>query len=212
MDVFGGAWENYVEKISLGFSAVKPEDTVVICGDLSWGMRLEEALPDFQFLDALPGTKYILKGNHDLWWNSAKKMLEFWAANDLSTLHLLHNNCAFYGDVALCGTRGWFFDEQMAQAEQDKVYRRELMRLECSLKAAGEAPVKLAFLHYPPKYQGYVCREMIELLEQYGVSRCYFGHLHGPAHKLAIQGLAGGVEYRMVSADYLNFTPEKIFD
>ncbi len=212
MDVFGGAWENYVEKITLGFSAVKPEDTVVICGDLSWGMRLEEALPDFQFLDALPGTKYILKGNHDLWWNSAKKMLEFWAAHDLSTLHLLHNNCAFYGDVALCGTRGWFFDEQMAQAEQDKVYRRELMRLECSLKAAGEAPVKLVFLHYPPKYQGYVCREMIELLEQYRVSRCYFGHLHGPAHKLAIQGLAGGVEYKMVSADYLNFTPEKIFD
>lgn len=213
MDVFGGAWENYVEKLQQGFAKVRDEDTVVLCGDLSWGMSLEEALPDFQFLDALPGTKYIVKGNHDYWWNSAKKMTEFWAAHGLETLHLLHNNCAFYRDgVALCGTRGWFFDEGLAQAEADKVYRRELMRLETSLKAAGEAPIKLAFLHYPPKYQGYACQEILDLLERYGVSRCFYGHLHGPAHKLALQGPAGGVAYRMISADYLDFTPEKILD
>lgn len=212
MDVFGGAWENYVEKLRAGFERVGPEDTVVLCGDLSWAMSLDEALPDFQFIDALPGKKYILKGNHDYWWNSAKKMTEFWAGHGLSTLHLLHNNCAFYGDVALCGTRGWFFDEQTAREETDLVYRRELMRLETSLKAAGEAPVKLVFLHYPPKYQGYACQELLDLLEAYGVSRCFYGHLHGPAHKLAIQGPAGGVDYRMVSADYLDFVPEKILD
>ena len=211
MDVFGGAWENYVDKLRAGFQAVGPEDTVGLCGDLSWGMTLEEALPDFQFLDALPGTKYIVKGNHDYWWTTANKMLTFWAENGLTTLRLLHNNCAFYGDVALCGTRGWFFDPQQAAAETDKVYRRELTRLERSLQAAGEAE-KLAFLHYPPKYQGYLCREIVELLEKYRVSRCFYGHLHGPAHKLAIQGEAGGVDYRMVSADYLDFQPEKILN
>ncbi len=212
MDVFGGAWENYVEKLQKGFEAVKAEDTVVLCGDLSWGMSLDEALPDFAFLDALPGTKYIVKGNHDYWWTTANKMQTFWADHGLMTLHLLHNNCAFYGAVALCGTRGWFFDEQEAAAETDKVYRRELIRLECSLQAAGEAEEKLVFLHYPPKYQGYICREIVDLLERYGVSRCFYGHLHGPAHKLAIQGPAGGVDYRLVAADYLDFVPEKIFE
>lgn len=212
MDVFGGAWENYVEKLQSGFSIVKPEDTVVLCGDISWGMSLQEALPDFQFLDALPGTKYILKGNHDYWWTTANKMLTFWAEHGLHTLHLLHNNCAFYGEVALCGTRGWFFDEELARTETDKVYRRELIRLECSLQVAGEAAEKLAFLHYPPKYQGYICQDIVDILEKYGVSRCFYGHLHGPSHKLAIQGQSGGVDYRLVSADYVNFTPEKIFD
>lgn len=212
MDVFGGAWANYVEKLNAGFSRVCAEDTVVLCGDLSWGMSLEEALPDFAFLDALPGTKYIVKGNHDYWWNTAGKMTAFWSANGLSTLHLLHNNCAFYGDVALCGTRGWFFEPSAAQAESDKVYRRELIRLEASLQAAAGAKEKLVFLHYPPKYQGYVCQEIIDMLEKYQVSRCFYGHLHGHSHKLALEGVTNGVDYRLVAADRLNFVPEKILD
>lgn len=212
MDVFGGTWENYVEKLRRGFEAVRTEDTVVLVGDLSWGMSLEEALPDFQFLNALPGEKYLVKGNHDYWWTTANKMRTFWAEHGLTTLHLLHNSCAFYGDVALCGTRGWFFDQAQAVAEADKVYRRELMRLETSLRAAGDTPVKLAFLHYPPLYQGYICREIVELLEKYRVARCFYGHLHGPAHKLAIEGWLGGVDYRLVSADYLDFAPEKILE
>ena len=212
MDVFGGAWENYVDKLQEGFARVKPEDTVVLCGDLSWGMSLEEALPDFAFLDALPGTKYIVKGNHDYWWNTANKMTAFWEAHGLHTLHLLHNNCAFYGDVALCGTRGWFFESAAAAAESDKIYRRELIRLEASLKAAGEAKEKLAFLHYPPKYQGYVCREIVDLLEKHHVSKCFYGHLHGHSHRLALEGEEGGVDYRLVSADYLGFVPEKILE
>lgn len=210
MDVFGGAWENYVEKLTTGFAQVKAEDTVVLCGDLSWGMSLEEALPDFAFLDTLPGTKYIVKGNHDYWWTTTNKMTAFWASHGLTTLRLLHNNCAFYGNVALCGTRGWFFDPSTAAVETDKVYRRELIRLETSLLAAGDAEEKLVFLHYPPKYQGYVCKEMIDLIEKYQVSKCFYGHLHGHSHKLALEGVTNGVHYRLIAADYLNFVPEKI--
>lgn len=211
MDVFGGNWENYVEKLSESLGQLNPEDTLVLCGDISWGMSLPEALPDFRFLDSLPGTKYILKGNHDYWWTTARKMTTFWQENGLTTLNLLHNNCAFYNGVALCGTRGWFFDEAQALQETDKVYRRELMRLEVSLQAAGEAP-KFVFLHYPPKYQGYICQEIVDLMEKYRVQRCFYGHLHGPAHKLARQGMMNNIDYRLVSADYLNFIPEKIFD
>ena len=175
MDVFGGGWEGYVDKLRAGFTAVGPEDTVVLCGDLSWGMSLEEAREDFAFLDALPGArKLLLKGNHDYWWNTAAKMNRFFAENGFSTLQILHNNCYEYGDYALCGTRGWFYEETGDQ----KVFKRELIRLEASLKAAGERP-KLCFLHYPPLYQGYSCPEIIALLEQYGVERCYYGHLHG---------------------------------
>lgn len=211
MDVFGGNWENYVEKLAESLGQLNQEDTLILCGDISWGMSLPEALPDFRFLDSLPGTKYILKGNHDYWWTTARKMTTFWQENGLTTLNLLHNNCAFYNGVALCGTRGWFFDEAQALQETDKVYRRELMRLEVSLQAAGEAP-KFVFLHYPPKYQGYICQEIVDLMEKYRVQRCFYGHLHGPAHKLARQGMMNNIDYRLVSADYLNFIPEKIID
>lgn len=208
MDVFGGAWTGYVEKLKKGFSVLTAEDTVVICGDVSWGMGLEEAKEDFAFLDALPGgRKILLKGNHDYWWNTASKMERFFEENEFSTLSILHNNCYFYGDTALCGTRGWFYEETGSQ----KVFNRELIRLETSLKAAGEKE-KLCFLHYPPQYQGYTCREIIELLERYQVKTCYYGHLHGGSHRLAIEGIRNGVGYRLVAADYVNFTPIKVLD
>lgn len=206
MDVFGGRWTGYVDKLREGFSAVGPEDTVVVCGDVSWGMSLEEAAPDFAFLDALPGgRKLLLKGNHDYWWTTASKMKAFFQEKGFATLEILHNNCHLYGDTALCGTRGWFYEE----AGDQKVFKRELIRLEASLKAAGERP-KLCFLHYPPLYQGYRCPEIIALLEQYGVERCYYGHLHGGSHRLAVEGRQGGVAYYLVSADYVGFRPQKI--
>ena len=206
MDVFGGGWEGYVDKLREGFSRVDAEDTVVLCGDLSWGMGLEEAEADFAFLDALPGArKLLLKGNHDYWWNTAAKMNRFFQEKGFSTLQILHNNCYFYGDYALCGTRGWFYEEKGDQ----KVFKRELFRLEAPLKAAGERR-KLCFLHYPPLYQGYRCPEIIALLEQYGVERCYYGHLHGGSHRLAVEGLHGNVEYHLVSADFTGFRPQKI--
>ena len=208
MDVFGGGWEGYVDKLREGFQAVGPEDTVVLCGDLSWGMSLEEAEADFAFLDSLPGVrKLMLKGNHDYWWNTASKMNRFFAEKGFSTLKILHNNCYEYGEYALCGTRGWFYEEKGDQ----KVFNRELIRLEASLKAAGERE-KFCFLHYPPLYQGYRCQEILDLLERYQVSRCYYGHLHGGSHRLAFSGRLGTVEYHLVAADYIGFQPKKILD
>ena len=193
MDVFGGGWEGYVDKLREGFAQVEDGDTVVLCGDLSWAMWLEEGREDFAFLDSLPGRKLMLKGNHDYWWNTAAKMNRFFQENGFASLNILHNNCYEYGAYALCGTRGWFYEENGDQ----KVFRRELIRLEASLKAAGERP-KLCFLHYPPCYQGYVCREIIELLERYGVERCFYGHLHGGSHRLAVEGRYGQVDLSLI--------------
>ena len=200
MEVFGGAWSGYVDKLRAGFAQVNEEDVVVLCGDLSWGMSLEQALEDFRFLDReLPGEKWLLKGNHDYWWTAAAKMERFFRENGLERLHSRHNNCALYGDVALCGTRGWFYEEN-GGPQSEKVFRRELIRLEASLKAAGERE-RYCFLHYPPLYQGYRCQEILDLLERYGVKRCCYGHLHGPSHRLAVEGMRGGVDYRLISAD-----------
>jgi hypothetical protein len=207
MDVFGGGWTGYVDKLREGFNAtVSQGDTVVICGDVSWGMSLEEARADFAFLDALPGgRKLLLKGNHDYWWTTASKMKAFFAENGFSTLDVLHNNCHFYGETALCGTRGWFYEEDRGE-HSAKIFNRELIRLEASLKAAGERE-KLCFLHYPPLYQGYRCQEILDLLERYRVSLCCYGHLHGGSHRLAVTGRQGTVDYRLVAADYVGFRP-----
>ena len=210
MDVFGGGWTGYVEKLRQGFSEVGAQDTVVLCGDLSWGMSLEQAREDFAFLVALPGKKLLMKGNHDYWWTTAAKMNQFFQANGFSSLRLLHNNCHFYGDVALCGTRGWFYEEDRGQ-HSAKIFNRELIRLEASLKAGGERE-KYCFLHYPPLYQGYRCQEILDLLERYGVTRCFYGHLHGGSHRLAVTGRQGKVEYQLIAADYLGFRPLKLLD
>lgn len=211
MEVFGTGWEDYVDRLRTGFAEVEDRDTVVLCGDLSWGMSLEEARLDLAFLDReLPGEKWLLKGNHDYWWTTASKMNAFFQENGFTRLHILHNNCALYGDLALCGTRGWFFEEN-GGAQSEKVFRRELIRLEASLKAAGERE-KYCFLHYPPLYRGYRCQEIIDLLERYGVTACHYGHLHGPSHRLAIEGVQGKVDYHLVSADYVGFRPKKILE
>ena len=211
MDVFGGGWEGYVDKLREGFAPVGSTDTVVLCGDLSWGMSLEEAREDFAFLNSeLPGEKWLLKGNHDYWWNTAAKMNAFFQANGFDRLHILHNNCALYGETALCGTRGWFFEEN-GTPHWEKVFNRELILLEASLKAAGERE-KVCFLHYPPLYRGYRCQEIIELLERYGVKICCYGHLHGPSHRLAVEGAQGGVDYHLVAADFVGFRPKKILE
>ena len=208
MDVFGGAWTGYMDKLREGLSVLKPEDTIVLAGDLSWGMSLEEAMEDFAFLDSFPGRKLIVKGNHDYWWTTANKTYTFWAQQGFTTLNLLHNNCYEYGEYALCGTRGWFLDEDK-NGHNQKVFNRELMRLETSLKAAGERP-KLVFLHYPPLYQGYRCQEILDLLERYQVKACYYGHLHGGSHRLALEGIHGSVEYHLIAGDFLGFHPLKI--
>lgn len=210
MDVFGGAWVGYVDKLKEGFSMVREEDTVVLCGDLSWGMSLQEAEPDFAFLHALPGRKILLKGNHDYWWETTAKMTRFFEERGFSSFSLLHNNCLFYGEVALCGTRGWFLDEEK-KGHNEKMLRREMIRLETSLKAAGDRE-KYCFLHYPPIYQGYQCPGILELLERYQVKQCCYGHLHGHSMRLAIEGKRKETEFTLVSADHLGFVPKKILD
>ena len=206
MDVFGGAWVGYMDKLKEGLSIIGPEDTTVLLGDLSWALDLEGAKEDFSWINQIPGKKIILKGNHDYWWSTATKFYKFCDKNGFSDMMVLNNNCFEYGDVAICGTRGWFFEEERSDGHDEKVFKRELLRLETSLKSAGDKE-KLVFLHYPPRYKGYTCPEILELLEKYQVRRCFYGHLHGPSHKLAMEGLWDGVEFRLVAADYLNFKP-----
>ncbi len=206
MDVFGGAWLGYMDKLKQGMSVIGPDDTTVLLGDLSWALGLDEAKEDFAWIDSIPGRKIILKGNHDYWWNTATKFYHFCDANGFSNQFILNNNHYEYDGFAICGTRGWFFEEERSGAHDEKVFRRELLRLEASLQSAGALP-KIVFLHYPPRYKGYECEEILELLKKYDVRRCFYGHLHGASHGLALEGLWDGVEYRLVSADKLNFQP-----
>ena len=210
MDVFGPGWSNHAQRLEAAFSQLRERDVTVLCGDISWGIDFSESLADFQFIDRLPGKKIIVKGNHDYWWNTAAKMRRFFQENGLESLEILHNNAYFYEDWALCGTRGWFYEEE-ASGHNEKVLNREVGRLEASLRAAGGRPI-LAFLHYPPLYTGYRCPEVVSKLEEYRVQRCFYGHLHGPTHKRAVEGTVGNVAYSLVSADYLGFTPKKILD
>lgn len=206
MDIFGGAWVGYMDKLRQGLSVIGPEDTTVLLGDLSWALDLQQAKEDFAFINAIPGRKIILKGNHDYWWSTASKFYAFCKENGFENMFILNNNAYEYENVAICGTRGWFFEEQRSTTQDEKVFKRELLRLEASLKAAGEKQ-KIVFLHYPPRYKGYECGEILEILRKYEVRRCFYGHLHGPSHKLAMEGLWDGTEFRLVAADFVNFSP-----
>ena len=206
MDIFGGAWVGYMDKLKEGLSVIGPEDTTVLCGDLSWSLDLANSKADFAWINEIPGRKIILKGNHDYWWSTVAKFNKFCTENGFETMHILNNNCFEYEDWAICGTRGWFFEEERSGQHDEKVFKRELIRLETSLKAAGEKN-KMVFLHYPPRYKGYECKEILELLEKYEVRRCFYGHLHGGSHNLAMEGLWNGTEFRLVAADYIKFKP-----
>lgn len=210
MDVFGGGWSNYMEKLINGFSVMTPDDVCVICGDVTWGMSIEKCLADFKFLHNIPGQKIILKGNHDFWWSTAAKTKRFFDENGIDSIKILNNNCYFYGDTAICGTRGWFYEEETHTQHDKKIMNRELIRLETSLKAAGDCKNKLCFFHYPPRFNNYICREIIDIMNKYDVKRCFYGHIHGQGHRYAVQGTVEGIEYNMVSADYINFKPIKI--
>ena len=209
MDIFSDNWHNHTEKLRASFSKLTNEDLTVLCGDLSWGMTLEETAPDFHFVDALPGKKIILKGNHDYWWTTAAKTKRFFAQQGISTIDILHNNALFWGEYALCGTRGWFYEEEKGGEHDGKIMRREIMRLEASLKAAGDR-IKIVFLHYPPIYGNYRCEEILALLKEHRVPLCYYGHIHGKGCAWAFNGYHEGTQFRLVSADFVNFTPVRI--
>ena len=209
MDIFGGNWVDYMDKLKEGLSVIQPEDTTVLLGDLSWALGLQQATEDFSFIDSIPGRKIILKGNHDYWWSTVAKFNQFCNQKGFSNQFILNNNHFEYDGWAICGTRGWFYEEEKGGEHDEKVFKRELLRLEASLLSAGELP-KMVFLHYPPKYKGYECQQINSLLEKYQVHKCFYGHLHGASHGLALQGLWNGVDYRLVAADYLNFKPCKV--
>ena len=209
MDIFGGAWVGYMDKLEKGIAKIQPTDTTVLLGDLSWALSLEEAKADFAWINRIPGRKIILKGNHDYWFSTASKFYQFCNENGFSDMYILNNNHFVYDGWAICGTRGWFYEHERSGEHDEKVFHRELMRLEASLKSAGDLN-KMVFLHYPPRYKGYECPEILELLDRYQVRSCYYGHLHGASHALAIEGLWDAVEYRLVSADKLGFSPMQV--
>lgn len=207
MDVFHG-WTDYVPRLKENWEKlVTPDDTVVVGGDISWAMRLEECYEDFSFLHSLPGQKIFLKGNHDYWWQTKKKIDDFLAANGFDSIKILFNNAYEVGNFAVCGTRGWYYDKE---GEHDiKVINREIGRLKTSYAAAlatGKRPI--VFLHYPPVYGDVECEEIMNTLLELGVKNCYYGHLHGErTHKNAVQGNYKGIDFHLISCDYTRFVP-----
>lgn len=209
MEIFKG-WENYTEKIEKNWNdAVSVSDTVVIPGDISWAMKLEQAEADLRFIHNLPGKKLIFKGNHDLWWQTMSKLNIFLQDNGFDSIEFLHNSAKRVGDIAVCGTRGWFYDGEASK----KVILREAGRLEASIKSAialGGEPV--AFLHYPPIAGDLVVDEIMQVLLDYKIKRCYYGHIHGVSFKSrrAFEGDYKGIEFKLISADYLKFMPFRV--
>lgn len=212
MDIFGSNWAGHTEKLRESFSQLGEEDVTVLCGDLSWGMDFAGAKEDFLFVNSLPGKKLVLKGNHDYWWNTVTKLNKFFAEIGVDTIEILNNNCFPFGEnTAICGTRGWFYEEETGSSHDRKILDRELGRLRASLEAAGDRE-KLVFLHYPPKFGDYECPEILEMLRCYGVKACYYGHLHGRSLKKAFEGELDGTAFHCVSADHVDFTPKKVLE
>jgi predicted phosphohydrolase len=209
MDVFEG-WKDYVKLLESNWkSTVDDGDTVVLVGDLSWAMGLQDAFEDLKFVNGLPGKKIIIKGNHDYWWSTAAKMNNYFEECGFSTLSILHNNFYRYEKFGICGTRGWISISDEPQDE--KVLKREVQRLEVSVKATAQDGLEpIAFLHYPPVYgSSYNC-DILDILYKYQVRRCYYGHIHGNGIKNAVNGLLNHIDFRLVSGDFLCFMPKKI--
>ncbi len=209
MDIFRG-WSDYAQRLERNWKSVVTEkDTVVIPGDISWAMSFQQARADFEFLHNLPGQKIILKGNHDYWWNTKKKMDLFLQSEGFDTIKILHNNTYTVDRFALCGSRGWFYD---AQGEQDvKVLLREAARLERSIEEGKKTGLEIiVFLHYPPIMSGEVCEEIINVLKRHDVKRCYYGHLHGESIKRSVTDVVDDIRFSLVSADFLEFCPRLV--
>lgn len=211
MDIFGDNWENHAEKIKENWiKKVKADDYVILPGDFSWATYIEDTKLDFSYLNSLPGKKILLKGNHDYWWTTLASMRKFVKENEFENIDFLYNNSYLIEDKIIVGTRGWnVFDSE----NDKKMIKRETARLELSIKDGiqkyGNEREIIAFLHYPPITQNNLNklenREFINMLKKYNIKRCYYGHLHGQSHKDAVVGIIDGIEYKLISADYLNF-------
>ena len=207
MDSFPG-WNDYVDRIEKNWNKiVTDDDTVVIAGDISWAMNFDELKADFDFIERLNGKKIILKGNHDYWWNTSKKVNDFIELQRYKTISILFNNSYDIDGVSVCGSRGWLFD--VDDEHDEKVLNREVGRLRLSLESAVNDEI-IVFLHYPPVTTDTKCDEILNLLKEYGIKKCYYGHLHGIAAKKAIDDVVDGIEFRLISCDRLGFVPKLI--
>ena len=207
MDVFPG-WNDYVSRLTKNWNAlVTPQDTVVIAGDISWAMKLEDADLDFAYLNRLPGKKLLLKGNHDYWWSTRKKIEAYLTNRGFSTLSIVHNSAVPVGEIAVCGTRGWLYNAETP--EDQKIVNREVGRLTTSLKEAESLGLRpVVFLHYPPLYDDQRCEEILNVLKEWNIRDCYFGHIHGSqAAKRAVVGEYSGIKMHLISCDTVQFTP-----
>lgn len=204
MDSFEG-WQDYTSRLEKNWNKlVEEDDDVVIAGDISWAMDFSQLKADFDFLESLNGNKIILKGNHDYWWNTMAKLNKFLADNNYKTIRFLFNNSFELGNASICGTRGWMMG---CENEEDiKILNREVGRLRRSLESAG-CPEKIVFLHYPLVSDISRCDEIINVLKEFGIKKCYYGHLHGDAAKYAVSGVVDGIDYKLISCDKLKFTP-----
>ncbi|MDE5558015.1 MAG: metallophosphoesterase [Ruminococcus sp.] len=210
MTIFNG-WKNYQELIKKNWlDRVKPDDTVVIAGDISWGMSLQESAKDFHFIENLTGQKIIIKGNHDYWWSTKKKMEDFLNAEGCGSIKILHNNHYCYESYGICGTRGWV--SMHGETQDEKVLKREVQRLETSIKSAlAENLEPIVFMHYPPVFATNFNYDILDILYRYNIKECYYGHIHGKtAHELCIKNTYDGINFHLISGDYLQFIPEKI--
>lgn len=207
MDVFEG-WVDYTDRILENWnSIVKPSDTVVVAGDISWAMKVEECYADFDFINnKLNGTKILLKGNHDYWWGTKNKIDKYLAENNFDKIRILFNNSYKVGNFNICGTRGW--NLEIDSAEDEKILNRELGRLRLSLDNADNEGEKIVFLHYPPVFGTQYCQGIFDILKDYNVKKCYYGHLHGQKIiRYSFNGEYEGVNLKLISTDSVAFTP-----
>ena len=208
MDSFPG-WNDYVARLGNNWnSIVKEEDTVVIAGDISWAMNFDELYEDFSFLNDLTGKKINVKGNHDYWWNTLSKMNKFIEENNFDSINILQNNSYDVDGISVCGSRGWMFES--SEEHDEKILSREVGRIKMSLDSAVNEN-RILFLHYPPITTNSSCNEILDTLKEYGIKKCFYGHLHGMATKYAFEGEYDGIDFKLISADRLSFVPKLIY-
>lgn len=212
MSIFGENWEGHSEKIKNNWiSKVKPEDTVVLPGDFSWAMYLQDTYKDFEYLNSLPGKKLLLKGNHDYWWTTVTNMRNFLEENKFKNIDFIYNNSYLVENKILTGTRGW---NLLDTENSSKMIKRESIRIQLAIedgiKKYGDDKEIIVFMHYPPISNTNKKSEFLKILKQYDIKRCYYGHLHGKSHQDAVEGIVDGIEFKLISADYLNFDVIKV--
>ncbi len=218
MDVFDPRWTDAKSKLEKKWiSLVRDTDSVILPGDFSWALRLEDTLEDFRFLNSLPGTKYIGKGNHDFWWTTARNMNSFFENYKLNSIKLLYNNSYVIGNTAVIGARGWFPDPEnqktVGEVDWNKMISREEIRLKLSIDSLpkdAENKEKILFIHFPPVWKGFECRGILDMMHNAGIKRCYYGHIHG-YYMSDADFVFEDIKFEMISADHLDFAPKPVF-